>query len=107
MGKKEHIYTGDKEEERTVMKLLDDSKISIAIRNHRRQHHSHKPLDVAVEMGLKPGRPYYARRRHHHLSATPINLDPKMKNEALKRGGATLPLTRAENHRTSMAQRPQ
>jgi hypothetical protein len=28
-------------------------------------------------MGLKPERPYCTRRRHHHLIAAPINLDPK------------------------------
>jgi hypothetical protein len=37
------------------MKLLDDSKIPTARRNPRRPHHSHKPLDVAAEIGLKPG----------------------------------------------------
>jgi hypothetical protein len=63
------------------MKLLDDPKIPTARRNPRRSHHSHKPLDVATEMGLKSGRPYCTRRRHHHLSAAPTNLNPK--NEKL------------------------
>jgi hypothetical protein len=43
--------------EELPIKLLDDPKIPTARRNPRRPHHSHKPLDVAVEMGLKPERP--------------------------------------------------
>jgi hypothetical protein len=89
------------------MKLLDDPKIPIARRNPRRPHHSHKPLDVAVEMGLKPRRPYCTRHRHHHMCVVPTNLDHKTKKEALKTGGGALPLTRAEIHRTFMIQMPQ
>jgi hypothetical protein len=59
------------------MKLLDDPKISTARWNPRRTHHSYKPLDVAAEMGLKLGRPYCTRHRHHHLNTAPTNLDPK------------------------------
>jgi hypothetical protein len=58
------------------LKLIDDPKIPTATRKPRKQHHSHKSLDVAAEMGLKPGRPYCTRRRHHHLSTAPINFDP-------------------------------
>jgi hypothetical protein len=75
-----------KKKEELQMKLFDDPRIPTARRNPRRPHHSHKPLDVAAEMGLKPGRPYCTRRRHHLLSAAPTNLDPKTKNEALKIG---------------------
>jgi hypothetical protein len=78
------------------MKLLDDPKIPTTRWNPRRPHHSHKPLDVTAEMGLKPGKPYCTRRRHHHLSAASTNLDLKTKNEALKIGGGILPPTRAE-----------
>jgi hypothetical protein len=85
------------------MKFLDDLKIATARRNPRRPHHSHKPLDVADEMGLKPGRPYCTRRHHHHLSAALQTLTLKTNNEALKTGGRALPPTRAEIHRTSMA----
>jgi hypothetical protein len=66
-----------KKKEELPMKLLDDSKIPTARQNPRRPHHSHKPLDIAAKMGLKSGRPYCTRRRHHHLSTTPTNLDPK------------------------------
>jgi hypothetical protein len=66
-----------KKKEELPMKLLDNPKIPTARRNPRRPHHSHKPLNVAAEMGLKPGRPYCTRRRHHQLSAAPANLDPK------------------------------
>jgi hypothetical protein len=68
-----------KKKEELPMKLLDDPKIPTARRNPRRSHHSHKPLDVSAEMGLKSGRPYCTRRRHHHLSAAPANLNPKNK----------------------------
>jgi hypothetical protein len=54
------------------MKLLDDLKIPIARQNPRRPHHSHKLLDVAVEMGLKPGRPYCMRHCHH--GALPLRM---------------------------------
>jgi hypothetical protein len=66
-----------KKKEELPMKLLDDPKISTARRNPRRPHHSHKPLDIAAEMRLKPGRPYCTRRCHHHLNAASTNLDPK------------------------------
>jgi hypothetical protein len=66
-----------KKKEELSMKLLDDPKIPTARQNPRRPHHSHKPLDVAAEMGLKLGRPYCTRRHHHHLSVVPTNLDPK------------------------------
>jgi hypothetical protein len=58
------------------MKLLDNPKIPTARQNPRRPHHSHKTLDVAAEMGLKPERPYCTRRRHHHPSTAPANLNP-------------------------------
>jgi hypothetical protein len=50
-------------------------------------------------MGLKPGRPYCMRCRHHHLSAASTNLDPRIENEALKTGDGALPPTRAKIHR--------
>jgi hypothetical protein len=59
------------------IKLLDDPKIPTVRRNPRKPHHFHKHLDIVVEMGLKPERPYFTRRRHHHLIAAPVNLDPK------------------------------
>jgi hypothetical protein len=55
-----------KKKEELPMKLLDDPKNPTAKRNPRGPHHSHKPLDVVVEMGLTPGKPYCTRRRHHH-----------------------------------------
>jgi hypothetical protein len=66
-----------KKKEELPMKLLDDPKIPTAKRNPRSPNHSHKPLDVAVKMGLKPGRAYCTRRRHRHLNVAPTNLDPK------------------------------
>jgi hypothetical protein len=66
-----------KKKEELLMKLLDDPKIPTATRNPRRPYHSHKPLNVATEMGLKLGRPYCTRHRHHHLSVASTNLDPK------------------------------
>jgi hypothetical protein len=66
-----------KKKEELPMKFLDDPKIPIARRYPQRPHHSHKPLDVAAETGLKPGRAHCTRRRHHHLNAAPTNLDPK------------------------------
>jgi hypothetical protein len=68
------------------MKLLDDPKIPIARWNPQRPNHSHKPLDVADKMGLKPARPYCMRCRHHHLSAAPTNLDPKNGERSPKQG---------------------
>jgi hypothetical protein len=68
-----------KKKKELPMKLFDDLKIPTARRNPRRPHHSHKPLDIAVEMGFKPKRPYYTRRRHYHLNAAPTNLNPKHK----------------------------
>jgi hypothetical protein len=66
-----------KKKEELPIKLLDDPKIPTARRKPRRPHHFHKPLDVAVEMRLKPERLYCTRRRHHLLNATPTNLDSK------------------------------
>jgi hypothetical protein len=66
-----------KKKEELPMKLLNDPKISIARRNPRRPHHSRKPLDIFVEMGLKLERPYCTRRHRHHLNAASTNLDPK------------------------------
>jgi hypothetical protein len=57
--------------------------------------------------GAEAGRPYCTRRRHHHLSAAPTNLDPKNKERSPQNRGGALPPTRAEIHRVSMAQRPQ
>jgi hypothetical protein len=65
------------------MKLLDDPKIPTARRNPQRAHHTHKLLDGAVKMGLKPAKHYCTRRRHHHLSAAPTGT-LKTKNEAPK-----------------------
>jgi hypothetical protein len=46
------------------------------------------------------------RRRHHHLNATPTNLNPKkQRTKALKTRGEALPLTRTEIHYVSMIQR--
>jgi hypothetical protein len=66
-----------KKKEELPMKLLDDPKIPTTKQNPRRTHHSHKSLDVAAKMGLKPRRPYCTRRRYHHLSIAPTNLNPK------------------------------
>jgi hypothetical protein len=68
-----------KKKEELPMKLLDDPKIPTARWNPQRPHHSHKPLHVADEVGLKPGRPYCTRRRHHHrhLNVAPTNFNPK------------------------------
>jgi hypothetical protein len=52
-----------KKKEELPMKLFDDPKIPTARRNPRRPHHSHKPFNVVVEIGLKPRRPYCTRRR--------------------------------------------
>jgi hypothetical protein len=52
-----------KKNEELPMKLFDDPKIPTARRNPRRPHHSHKPFNVVVEIGLKPRRPYCTRRR--------------------------------------------
>jgi hypothetical protein len=68
-----------KKKEKLPMKLLDDPNIPTTRRNPQRPHHSHKPLDIAVEIGLKPRRPYWTRRRQHHLNTTPTILDPKNK----------------------------
>jgi hypothetical protein len=45
------------------MKLLDDMKISTTKRSPWWPHHSHKLLNIAAEMGLKPGRLYWRTRR--------------------------------------------
>jgi hypothetical protein len=71
-----------KKKEELSMKLIDDPKIPTVRQNPRRPHHSHKPLDVVAEMGLKPERPYCTKRHHHHLSAAPIKLDPKNKERS-------------------------
>jgi hypothetical protein len=71
-----------KKKEELPMKLLDDLKILTARRNPLRPNHSHKPLDVVAEMGLKLGRPYCTRRHHHHLNVAPTNLDPKNKEQS-------------------------
>jgi hypothetical protein len=75
--KKTTSVSETKKKKELPMKLLDDPKIPTARRNPRRPHHSHKPLNVAAEMGLKPRRPYCTRRRHHHLNAATTNLDLK------------------------------
>jgi hypothetical protein len=92
-----------KKKEELPMKLLDDPKIPTARRNLRRPHYSHKPLDVAVEMGLKSGRPYCTRGRHHHLSAASTNFDPINKEESPQNRGEALPPTRAEIYHATMA----
>jgi hypothetical protein len=71
------------------MKLLDDPKIPIARRNPQRPTHSHKLLDVAVEMGLKARRPYCTRRRH--MSAVPTNFDPNNKERSPQNRGRNAP----------------
>jgi hypothetical protein len=76
-----------KKKEELSMNLFDDPKIPTVRQNPRRPHHSHKPLDVTAEMGLKPGRPYCTRHRHHHLSATPANLNPKNEERSPQNGG--------------------
>jgi hypothetical protein len=55
----------------------DNSKIPTARRGPSWPHHSHRILDIAIEMGLKPRRLYWRRSRRPHLSATPPNLHPK------------------------------
>jgi hypothetical protein len=80
-----------KKKEELPMKLLDDLKIPLAIRNLQRPHHSHKPLDVAAEMGFKPGRPYWTRRHHYHLSIAPTNLDPKNEKQSPQNRGRSPP----------------
>jgi hypothetical protein len=85
------------------LKLLDDLKIPTARRKPRRRHHSHKPLNVAAEMGLKPERPYYTRRRRHHLMPPLQTLTLQTENETHKTGGGVLPPMRVAIHRTPMA----
>jgi hypothetical protein len=92
--------------EELPMKLLDDLKIPIARRNPRRPYHSHKPLDVATEVGLKPGG-LVARGAATTTKASPLQtLTLKTENGALKTGGGALPPTRADIHHASMAQKP-
>jgi hypothetical protein len=67
--KKTTSVSKTKKKKELPMKLLDDPKIPTARRNLRKSHYSHKPLDVAAEMGLKPGRPYCTRRCHRHLGS--------------------------------------
>jgi hypothetical protein len=66
-----------KKKDELPMKLSDDPKILTARRNPRRWHHSHKLLEVAIEMGLKPRKPYWKRHHRHHLNIAPPNLNPK------------------------------
>ena len=82
------------------MKLHEDPKIPPARQDPRRPHHSHKLLDVAVEMGLKPGRLYWKRRRRHHLSPAPPSLNPKnTKTEPSRRlGSRSTPLPWSKDH---------
>jgi hypothetical protein len=43
-------------------------------------------------MGLKPGRPYCTRRRHHHLSVAPTNLDSKNEELSPQNRGQSPPI---------------
>jgi hypothetical protein len=89
-----------KKKEELPMKLIDDPKIPTARQNPQRPYHSHKPLDVAVKMGLKPGRPYCTRCRHHHLSTAPTNLDPKNEERSPQNSHIRkLPLLRPTTHK--------
>jgi hypothetical protein len=66
----------------------------MARRSPREPHHSHKLLDVVIEMGLKLGRPYYKRRHYHHMIVATPDLNPKTKKTepSRRRGpGSTLP----------------
>jgi hypothetical protein len=80
-----------KKKEELLIKLLDDPKIPTAKQNSRRPNHSHKLLDVAAEMRLNPGRPYCTRRRHHHMSDAPTNLDPKKRERSPQIRGQSPP----------------
>jgi hypothetical protein len=80
-----------KNKDKLPMKLFDDPKIPTARRNPRRPHHSHKPLDVATEMRLKPGRPYCTRHRHYHLNTAPTNFNSKNKEQRPQNRGRSPP----------------
>jgi hypothetical protein len=95
--KKTTSVSKTKQKEELPMKLLDDPKISTARQNSRRPHRSHKPLDVAAEMRLKPKRPYCTRRCHHHLSVVPTNLDTKNKERSLQNRGWSPPIDEDRN----------
>jgi hypothetical protein len=58
---KKTIFVPETKKKELPMKLLDDPKIPTPKRNTQRPNQSHKPLDVATEIGLKPGRPYCMR----------------------------------------------
>jgi hypothetical protein len=92
-----------KKSEELPMRLLDNPKIPTARRNPRRPHHSHKLLGITTEMGLKPVRPYYMRCHHHHLSAVPINFNPKNEERNPENRGGALTPTRTEIHCASIA----
>jgi hypothetical protein len=87
-----------KKKDELSMKLLDDPKIPTARRNPQRPHHSHKLLDIALEMGLKPGIGLIGR------DATPPNFNPKNgKTEPSSRWGPrSTPLPWPEDHKIDM-----
>jgi hypothetical protein len=88
------------------MKLLDDPKIPTTRQNRQRSQHSHKPLDVAAEMGLKL-EDHIARLAATATRAPPLQtLIQKTKNKVLKIGVGALPPMRTEIHHISMAQKP-
>ena len=66
-----------KKKDEPPMKLHGNPKNATAKKDPREPNHSHKLLDIAIEMGLKPERLYWKRRRRHHLSAAPPNINPK------------------------------
>lgn len=53
MDQEDHIRPENEEEGITIMKLLGDSEIPKSRKSSREPHHSHKLLDIDVEMGLK------------------------------------------------------
>jgi hypothetical protein len=105
--KKTTFVPETKKKEELPMKLLDDPKIPTARQNPRRPHHSHKPLDVAAEVGLKPGG--LIARGAAATTEAPLlqTLTLKTENGALKIGGGALPPMRADIHHASMATKPQ
>jgi hypothetical protein len=88
------------------MKHLDDLKIPTVRQNPWRPHHFHKPLDVAAEMGLKLGRPYYMRRRHHHLDAAPTNFNPKTEERSPQNRRRSPPTDESRDPPRFQCQRP-
>jgi hypothetical protein len=88
--------------EELSLKLLDDPKIPTATRNPRKTTPLSQASRRCRQDGVEMGRPYYTRRRRHHLQTLTL----KTENEALKTGVGALPPTRAEIHRASMTQRP-